>query len=81
MFVIGTAMPGRQRKRIKKTTCEGIRNVLAENQHMKFTADGTLMGDQVNQFCNYISMIVRDREPCNLPDWKASRKLIKILRT
>jgi hypothetical protein len=49
-----------------KTTYEGKHDVRVENRQINFATDGSPYGDQVNQFMNYICMIVRDWVPCNL---------------
>jgi hypothetical protein len=62
-------MSGSKGKR-SNTTCVRIRNIGNKHWHINFTIDGSPYGDQVNQFMNYICMIVRDRVPYNLHEWR-----------
>jgi ABC-type sulfate transport system substrate-binding protein len=43
---------------------------MADERHIEFRSDGVPIGDNASKFVNYFALLVRERVPCTIQNWK-----------
>jgi hypothetical protein len=58
------------RKRSKIFLSGFHRSKKADERHIEFRSDGISIGDNALKFVNYFGLLVRERVPCTIQNWK-----------
>jgi hypothetical protein len=64
-----------------KNSMRGVRALDRDKRTIEFLSDGMPDGPNASKFCNYIAMIVRDRVPITIVDWRLIDDHDKNLKT